>query len=63
MTGDKPTPESFNLALSLTPPTAGRTPENLATYLTSKGYLDFGALPTAPVGTLSPGTGFWVNRR
>jgi hypothetical protein len=33
----------------------------LANYLSSKGYLDFSALPTTPPGTLSPTTGFWVN--
>ena len=34
----------------------------LTAYLTSKGYLDFTTMPTVPLGTLSPGTGFWVNR-
>ncbi len=35
---------------------------NLAAYLTQKSYLDFVTLPTTPVGTLSPTTGFWVNK-
>lgn len=34
----------------------------LAAYLATKGYLDFGVLPTSPPGVLSPTTGFWVNR-
>ena len=35
---------------------------NLAAYLTQKSYLDFMTLPNIPPGTLSPTTGFWVNR-
>ena len=34
----------------------------LASYITSKGYLDTATLPTTPTGNLSPTTGFWVNR-
>jgi hypothetical protein len=34
----------------------------LATYLSSKDYLDFSTIPTVPVGTISPTTGLWVNR-
>ncbi len=33
----------------------------LASYINSKGYLDFSSLQTTPAGTLSPTTGFWVN--
>ncbi|MBI4986634.1 MAG: hypothetical protein HZC24_15155 [Rhodocyclales bacterium] len=33
----------------------------LASYLASKGSLDFAALPTTPAGTLPPTTGLWVN--
>jgi len=33
----------------------------LASYLTSKGYLDFATMPTTPAGKLSPTTGVWVN--
>lgn len=33
----------------------------LASYLTSKGYLDFGTLPSTPAGRLTPATGVWVN--
>lgn len=34
----------------------------LNSYVSSKGYLDFSNLPSTPAGTISPGTGFWVNR-
>jgi len=35
---------------------------SLSEYIGSHGYLDFATLPTTPTGTLSPTTGFWVNR-
>jgi hypothetical protein len=34
----------------------------LGSYITGKGYLDFGILPGNPTGTISPQTGVWVNR-
>jgi hypothetical protein len=34
----------------------------LTTYIGSKDYLDFSTIPTVPVGTISPTTGFWVSR-
>jgi len=34
----------------------------LAGYLSSKGYFDFATLPGTPTGTLTPTTGFWVNK-
>ena len=34
----------------------------LITFIGSKGYLDFSSSSSQPVGTISPTTGFWVNR-
>ena len=34
---------------------------SLSSYIGSHGYLDFENMPTAPTGTLSPTTGFWIN--
>ena len=33
----------------------------LADYLSGKNYLDFGQIQNIPVGTMTPGTGVWVN--
>jgi len=33
----------------------------LASYLSSKNYLDSSTMPSTPAGTLSPAAGFWVN--
>ncbi len=34
---------------------------SLASYLSSKGYLDFSTMPGSAIGTLPPTAGFWVN--
>jgi hypothetical protein len=34
---------------------------SLATYLSSKGYLDFATMAGSPAGSISPTTGVWVN--
>ncbi len=36
---------------------------SLTDYSTQKGYLNFATLPGIPLGTISPTTGFWVNRQ
>lgn len=33
----------------------------LTSYISSNGFLDFATIPAAPVGTISPTTGIWVN--
>jgi len=33
----------------------------LASYISSRNYLDSATMPSTPTGTLSPTTGFWVN--
>ncbi len=33
----------------------------LTSYINSNGFLDFATIPAAPVGTISPTTGIWVN--
>ena len=34
---------------------------SLSSYISSKNYLDSATMPSTPIGTLSPTTGFWVN--
>jgi hypothetical protein len=34
----------------------------LANYGVSKSYLDFAMMPNTPIGSISPTTGFWVNK-